>query len=1485
MLYVYVTSECEKEAAAIGMSGEVEKLRQKLIEAQATAGLRRHPQPFLKKVFGRTRLIMAELLDGEDVVLCFLRHVYKHVIGDDYQTFFDAITVPTVTDPSIAEFLAKARTEPVETKPELSELELEYLHVIRAANATSMVILESPLWTKSIADIKHTPGKQGLLTPIWEALLLICEQDATDRSATTERYHERHGVRVLYRYYPENNKLFLVAPLETSAIVQAATVTAAAQALLNDSVKYDEHQLLRNSARAYPDFVVWDREIWETMQASIEANLALSPEESDVLDHALDPAKEGGFPLFINGRPGSGKSTILQYLFSEFLHAHLARPKDNRLDVPPLYLTYNERLLQNAKSMLEAIFKCGAEKIASEQVDIGDKDQRKEFDNAFAYFREFLLSLVPVKGRFEPRKYVDFHRFKTMYSSELQRGDARLRKSLPSEVAWHTLRTYIKGKSDTGNDGVGEYFDPSSYAELPRDEVTISAETYELVWDKVWNGWYRGLCEQDGLWDDQDLARYILDKDLADAIYPAIFCDESQDFTTIELELIFRLSLYSARRVDPHYLPRIPFAFAGDPFQTLNPTGFRWDAIKANFHSNIVQQLDPARRSKVDFTFKELAFNYRSTSNIVHFCNLIQLKRGELFEIQDIKPQKAWAVEEGGWPSYFRIDDLSCQAKLKEQSELVIVVPCQEGEEKSFIQKDNFLNGFALSAKGEITRNVLSPMRAKGLEFARVVLYKFGEEAKSQKLTEVMAGLDRGVDAKREQTLGLEYFFNSVYVGASRAQRRLFVIDTEEGLGQFWKFATDSTEIGKLLTPRRRQDWESIDLHHMVRGTGESWQADRDDPRALADRFFQQGKMEKSTHLLQLAKSQYDSIGDVAKQEFCAALIADIDGNFAEAATSYYKVGEYREAIRCYWESGNFQKVSDIAKEDVGSFSTSPYVLAALYQTGEESAENAADFLKKLGQVPLFGTNSLFSEARWADVFGNAVDVLGRSLRDDLLTPTIYVGDVSRVIDRFRSDQGLELKDSKELAKLAFHAGDHNRTLEIWENLEKRAIRNEPKFVIRAKATTSSYPDNLRWYASLSDSKAILEEYRQKGDSQLDEHARVVVLKAMLDLSEFAQGADFVIRSGQAQLIRRYLQSLSVSDSDAQFAVRVLQGYMQACTDTSDFRQLVDELTKPEETGVPAFETVLAMDSMRFRVVAGLFKLLARSVRFVDDKANNKYVAGILERLIQKDPEKFLTFVSVEEIGSAFERAGKTECAVKFYESVYQEHKWGRQVSLDDFAKQRILKCQERVASENPKQKDKLLRQVKEQSSKWGLGIPKDEYPVLKPLSRDVLDEILTPDGITSSHESAITQDKDLLQYAEEVVESHDISVEASQSATFQAAMPSTQSPAGINILQKPPFDGKIEFELHLGELVLKVLILPTKRRIEFRNAENDDLMQVHGKTHEIESRDVICEPNPDLLWNVLDWGIAVSILLINEHICLVDVCTSDDRRVICISL
>ena len=211
---------------------------------------------------------------------------------------------------------------------------------------------------------------------------------------------------------------------------------------------------------------------------------------------------------------------------------------------------------------------------------------------AFREFRPFMLELVASEDRprFASARRVDYPRFRRLWEQRFGK-DPKARREHGPDVAWHVIRSYIKGM------GSEDYLTPEDYAQLPENQLTVSPQTFTTVYDQVWNNWYQPLNE-DGDWDDQDLARYILDNERAPRSYCAVFCDEAQDFTRVELEVLLRLSLYSDRSLSSNDVSRVPFAFAGDEFQTLNPTGFRWDAVKASFVEKFIFELDPTRRGE-----------------------------------------------------------------------------------------------------------------------------------------------------------------------------------------------------------------------------------------------------------------------------------------------------------------------------------------------------------------------------------------------------------------------------------------------------------------------------------------------------------------------------------------------------------------------------------------------------------------------------------------------------------------------------------------------------------------------------------------------------------------------------------------------------------------------------------------------------------------------------------------------------------------------
>ena len=251
---------------------------------------------------------------------------------------------------------------------------------------------------------------------------------------------------------------------------------------------------------------------------------------------------------------------------------------------------------------------------------------------------------------------------------------------------------------------------PEDYVDFPSKQKSVKPETYQVVFERVWKR-YDEFQKATGCWDHQDLARFVLEEDLVKNDFPVVFCDEAQDFTRIELEVLHRLSLFHKRSLQNHEVPRVPIAFAGDPFQTLNPTGFRWEATKAFFTEKFIESFPGAKR---DLNYRELTYNYRSSPHSVRFNNSLQLLRSSVCGFTEIAPQKPWEDAEDTHLKvpYFNRNEPEVLESLQNQSEIRILVPCEEGGEAKWL-KDQGLSDYVAFDDTGVPKNVVSPTRVK----------------------------------------------------------------------------------------------------------------------------------------------------------------------------------------------------------------------------------------------------------------------------------------------------------------------------------------------------------------------------------------------------------------------------------------------------------------------------------------------------------------------------------------------------------------------------------------------------------------------------------------------------------------------------------------------------------------------------------------------------------------------------------------------------
>jgi hypothetical protein len=1078
-LFVYITKECEKEAKKYGRWEDVLKLRERTIADQRTNLFDKYPPPYLKKRFARQqRLIAAEIEVGEHIVVCFYRMLIR---GDnEYNQFKNNPTqygdhhFAPLVDKDMLKNWIEEQLEQVEqgNKERPSDVEQTFLWDVitgEGFDKSDTFIYESVDWVKTIQDKDY----HTRLYPIAEAI--VNTSDTPSLELQTLPIPSAGNLEVLYRHFKPKRKVFLAGIYQANDQEEKNRLQNRYQNLLVLPVdEVNDDDIIRSSARSYPALITADSESWIAIEKNDESNLALSPEESALLESAHSLSEEdspSGFPLFINGRAGSGKSTILQYLFTDYIVNYIKH--EDEID-PPLYLTYSDKLVKRSREVVENLVKSGYQYTFP---DIQEEKLQKIFDRSFKEFKSFLLGMISPEQReelFPKGKYVNYPTFQKEWEKRFC-NDPHALKEYGPDISWHIIRTYIKGIS------VDDYMDPEEYTELPQEERSVSRENYEKVYERVWERWYKDNCQPDNperkYWDDQDLVRFVLNEEYIDPVYPAIFCDEAQDFTRIELEAILRLSLFSERNLNGRDLSRVPFAFAGDPLQTLNPTGFRWETIKSVFVQKFIHSLDPHQRfGKNELNYRELSFNYRSTKNIVRLNNSIQAFRSALFDYKNLQPQLTWQYEEKSpSPLWFDKKDIEVEKILRNQVDLTIVVPCGEGGEKEFVENDPYLQNIIETDDEGIPRNILSPARAKGLEFTRVALYGFGENMPSG-FYEFSNSLETPMGKEKDESiLSYGYFINQLYVAASRPQKRLFIVDTREGINSLWRFATDLDFQSSLLESIRdgKRIWGDH-LGTLHKGDSKSWSEDQEDPLERARQLEQEGRSKPDSFLLKQAAMAYRQIKRLREYHLCRGKAFEIEEEYLKAGESFTEGESFEDARKAFWKGGYYPEINRLSKS--GSMDSSIETRIAYFLAEENSTTQCKEILNQV--IERMEENLSFSAKVTSS---NSWELALNKMLDRLLDLKDFKSDQLRInINQWfvLLEKGVRI-DQEQLARLCLKNGDIQRAEDILERINKLNLPEYRK--AKGKAMISQYNENPDGEFSKEEKKYIADHlFREK---------------------------------------------------------------------------------------------------------------------------------------------------------------------------------------------------------------------------------------------------------------------------------------------------------------------------------------------------------------------------------------------------------------------
>lgn len=906
-VYTYLTDECKKQAQKHGVYPQIENIQQHISETQTTLGFEpiEGTKVFYKKRVGQYRLIAGRKpLENSDVVFIFWR-LYKRQEQGEYEKLlgnaqsFESAFEKTCLSIDLKTITSHKKVDDQSVDPELLELVKSFIHANTKLSVTNdgndWKIYESKDWIERV----RSQFKYRL-----ESLSKLIEE-IINKSETAERNQiDSENCGILYKRLADENALFLAAPIEIGEDIRGLE-----EQYSLENLNYAD-AVMRMSRRAYPAFFLADYNFWsQEIESKDEvASLALSGKEMEVLYEALD------YPLLLNGRPGSGKTVLLLYRFAELLLRYLDYKEIN---ADPLYLTYGKELLKEAKQNVEKVINV----LNTGSQWLKKPENKKIFDNSFAEFHEYLRRILPdAESRFPSEQRVDFSKFEGWYASAVQASPKKSRQ-YPPELAWHVIRTYIKGWVAESDD----YLEPEDYDALSQKSKSVQRETYKNIYNEVWSA-YRQWCQKEKLWDDQDLVREALKVIMkgGTAAHSVVFCDEAQDFTLNEIRFIIRLSILSRLKLSAEELKKVPIAFAGDPFQTINPTGFNWEVVGASLYQALAEQLSFSVDSIPTPNIRELPHNYRSNEGIVRFCNLIHLIRGIVFQKSNLLPQEVYFRESISPVVYFVLNE-----NLKESldDKFTIILPCQKDKEKEYIRQDEFLNQIAFDeSKENVVRSILGSLSAKGLEFSHVILYKFGEGYSKEypNLIEFINPDQVNHKIADEQKIPFMYFMNRLYVAASRAKTQLIILDTPAGVDQFWKLF-EKYELSKFIEKYQAccsnavKNWDSDALIQIKRGEADDWNYRVDSFEGLEERarkHYESGKREENAYVLEQAAADFRKAGRLIEATKCEAYKYLYEKKYRKAGDKFREAMLFDEAVDAYWQGEDFPSLAGLSEKE-----------------------------------------------------------------------------------------------------------------------------------------------------------------------------------------------------------------------------------------------------------------------------------------------------------------------------------------------------------------------------------------------------------------------------------------------------------------------------------------------------------------------------------------------------------------------------------------
>ena len=370
--------------------------------------------------------------------------------------------------------------------------------------------------------------------------------------------------------------------------------------------------------------------------------------------------------------------------------------------------------------------------------------------------------------------------------------------------------------------------------------------------------YYQTRLNAAGRYDEIDLTRaalHYLEQHGDQFRYDLVVCDEVQDLTDVQLALLFRLAADPRRTV-----------LTGDPKQIINPSGFRWEEVRARYYERGLPVPEVIN----------LSINFRSVGNIVSLANGLLLLKRKLVGLAGGEITERWTFR--GRPPLL-LDGLA-------EGDLLGTIAGGGAGQVVLVRTEQERDRVRKALQTEL---VFTINEAKGLEFDAVLLWRFSAAEGSPAIWRRIAE-----ERAREDADGphIRHELNLLYVAVTRARNTLVIWDGER-VSPIWTIDSLAEQV------YRSTDAAAFDTLWQRVSTPAEWEAQGD---YFAEREHYAAAEECYRHAQAVVKEDLARARRLEREgeHRIAAGLFSRHGRATEAADNLEKAGAFREAARTW---------------------------------------------------------------------------------------------------------------------------------------------------------------------------------------------------------------------------------------------------------------------------------------------------------------------------------------------------------------------------------------------------------------------------------------------------------------------------------------------------------------------------------------------------------------------------------------------------------